>query len=61
MTDGSLLLRLIVAPPSRHVCIRNGDLERLIFQLLRQEDLSMSMAWHSIWHGSERTLYPTRC
>ncbi len=40
---------------SKHVYMQNGDLERVLFQLLRQEDLYMSMAWHSIWHGLEKT------
>ena len=27
----------------------------LLFRLLRLGDLSMSLAWHSIWHGLEKT------
>ena len=40
---------------SKLVSTNDGSPARLIFQLLRQEDLSISTAWHSIWHGSERT------
>ena len=29
----------------------NGEEVSLLFQLLRQADPSMSLAWHSIWHG----------
>jgi len=40
---------------SRPDFINDGELDSLVFQLLRQGDPSMSLAWHSIWHGLERT------
>ncbi len=33
----------------------DGEEVSLLFQLLRQGDLSMSMAWLLIWHESEKT------
>jgi len=32
-----------------------GEEVSLLFRLLRRADPSMSMAWHSIWHGLEST------
>jgi len=42
--------------PSKLASINDGNLESQIFRLLHRGDLSMSTAWHSIWHGLERTL-----
>lgn len=53
--------QLAVLLRSNNDYMRNGALVSLLFQLLRQEDLYMSMAWHSIWHGSERIPSPTPC
>ncbi len=61
MTPDLSLRPLDVRLRSKHVFTQNGDLDRALFQLLRQEDLYMSMAWHSIWHGLERTPWPTPC
>ncbi len=47
--------RLVDRLLNKHVCMLNGDPEKVLFQLLRQEDLSMSTAWHLIWHGSGST------
>ncbi len=33
----------------------DGAEARVLFQLLRLGDPSMSTAWHSIWHGSGKT------
>ena len=33
----------------------DGEEASQLFRLLRLGDLSTSMAWHSIWHGLERT------
>jgi len=40
---------------NKHVSTIDTEGASLLFQLLRQEDLYMSMVWHSIWHGLEWT------
>ncbi|MEE8540007.1 MAG: hypothetical protein V3S54_09325 [Woeseiaceae bacterium] len=40
---------------NNNVSMTDGEQANLLFRLLRQEDLCMSMAWHSIWHGLELT------
>ncbi len=51
----SLLLPRDAHPKSKQNYIDDGEQVRVIFQLLRQVDPSISMVWHSIWHGSEWT------
>jgi len=46
---------------NRHDFMTGTEEARVIFRLLHRADLSTSMAWHSIWHGSERTPWMTRC
>ena len=55
MIHDSSLHQVVALLLSKSVFMRNGDLDRALFQLLRQEDLYMSMAWHSIWHELELT------
>jgi len=55
MTD-VLSSHLLVAPlESNSVFMKDTEEVRVLFQLLRQVDPYTSMAWHSIWHGSEKT------
>ena len=40
---------------NKHASTIDTDGASLLFQLLRQEDLYMSMVWRSIWHASVST------
>ena len=42
-------------PQNNNAFTIDGEEARVIFQLLRLADPCMSLAWHSIWHGSEST------
>lgn len=53
MTDDSSLPLLVAHLANNNDFMKNGDEVKATFQLLRQEDLYMSMAWHSIWHELE--------
>lgn len=55
MTPDLSLRQLVDHLLSKPVFMQDGDLDRALFQLLRQEDLYMSMAWHSIWHVLGKT------
>jgi len=48
-------------PQNSQNFMKNGDQADLLFRLLHQGDLSTSIAWHSIWHASERTPLLTPC
>jgi len=55
MTPASSSRPLVVRLPSKHAFTINGREASQLFQLLRLGDPSMSLAWHSIWHGLEKT------
>jgi len=47
--------------PNNNDSTIDGAEARVLFQLLRLADPSTSLAWHSIWHGLEKTPSPTPC
>ncbi len=55
MTPDSLSRLRDVHEVSKLVSTKNIEEVRVLFQLLRLGDLCTSMAWHSIWHGLEKT------
>ena len=55
MTNISLLLQQDVHPERNSACMINGAEARVLFQLLRLADLSMSMASHLTLRVSGKT------
>ena len=55
MTPVSLSPPLAARVLNNNVFTIDGDGAKVLFQLLRQADPSMSSVWHSIWHGLEKT------
>ncbi len=61
MTHSSWSRVLVVRLQNSNDSMIDTEEVRLLFQLLRLGDPYISSAWHSIWHGLEKTPSMTRC